>query len=81
MGWRPPTFHLPTRDLEDLMKQQFTKGGHVTTATSPAHAVRLRFDGWQEVVRTSDPQPSAEDTPEPAVVAKPAKAPGRKHSS
>lgn len=53
-------------------RRTFTKtidGQQATTiATTPADAVRLRFNGWRE----QRPQPTPEPTPTPAPAAEPA---------
>jgi hypothetical protein len=45
------------------VKRQFSKDGHVMTATSPAQAVRLAFDGWQEIHADPAPDPAPTETP------------------
>lgn len=41
-----------------MKRQFFIKDGHVTAATSPAHAVQLAYDGWRDLgAGDSDPAP------------------------
>lgn len=48
-----------------MKRQFFIKDGHVTAATSPAHAVQLAYDGWRDLgAGDFDPTPQpAESAP------------------
>lgn len=48
------------------MDRYFTRKGVTRTATTPAQAVRLKYDGWTEVVALPAPEAPVESVTEAA---------------